>query len=284
MHCGIRMSQSKLGIIAGLGDLPSKVVQACQNQERPYHILAFENQSDTSFVSCHPHSWLQLAKAGKTISTLKQNQITHIVMAGYFKRPEWNDLKPDLKGVKLLGKIAGKSLGDDGLLRIIIDFFESEGFVVVSPEDIMGEESLIEEGILSQKKPTQQDYVDIQRGFEVAKALGALDVGQGCVVQNGVVLGVEAFEGTNELIKRSANLANSESQMAKGVFVKVIKPQQDKRVDRSVIGPETLKQIAKSGFSGVAAEANEILMIDRQKCIEIANAHNLFLIGISFHV
>ncbi len=283
------MTADKIGIIAGHGDLASRVIASCQSAGTNYHVLAYENQADPDIVANHPHTWLQLAKAGQAIKTMKDLGISKVVMTGYFVRPQWSDLKPDLKGMKLLSKIAGKTFGDDGLLRVIIDFFESEGIRVISTEDILGTSHLCPEGILTTAKPSEQAYNDINHGFSIAKAIGKLDIGQGVVVQSGVVLGVEALEGTDKLIQRCAELtsksgAGEQPSDARPIYVKVIKPGQDTRVDRSVIGPNTIRIAAQSGYAGIALEANEIIVVDHDECVDIANQHGLFIIGMTTNV
>ncbi len=271
--------KTKIGIVAGNGDLVRDVIQCCLSQKIPFHVLAYEGQTDTKLIQNTPHTWLKLGQAGKALKTFKENNVTTVVMAGYFNRPSWSDIKPDIKGVKLLSKLVGKPMGDDGLFRVIIDFFEQEGFDVISPEDIIGGDTLIAEGILTQKKPSEQDYIDIQRGFKVAKGIGRLDIGQSVVMQNGLVLGVEALEGSDNLIKRTADL---KADKQGGVFVKVIKPGQDTRVDRSVIGPETVLNAANAGLSGIAAETKSIIIINKDQTIALANEKGLFIIGISY--
>lgn len=276
------MSSELLGIIAGRGNIVQKLTSACQEQSHPFHILAFESQADPNLVTPHPHTWLQLAKAGKTIKTCKDLGIKKVVMAGYFERPRWNELKPDLTGMKLLSKIIGQPLGDDGLLRIIIAFFEEEGIEVISTEDLLGSSHLMPKGVLTNVAPTDEQMIDINHGFAIAKETGRLDIGQGVVVSNGVIMGVEALEGTDELIKRCRSLTHKTGAPdQKPIYVKVIKPTQDTRVDRSVIGPATLQNLIKQDYAGLAAETNEVIIVDQEECINLANQNNLFIIGIS---
>lgn len=267
-----------LGIIAGHGDLPRDIIQACQRQNVPYYIMAYEGQTDPKFVQNLPHDWVGLAQASKTIKLFKGHHVDHIVMAGYFNRPAWSELKPDFKGISLMAKLVGKPMGDDGLFRVIVDFFESEGFEVISPEDLLGPEVMVTLGTLTQAQPDGQALQDIERGLKVAKALGTLDVGQSVVVQQGLVLGVEALEGSDKLIKRTADLRQDGLG---GVFVKVIKPHQETRVDRAVIGPMTVEQAAKAGLRGIAAEANHVILLNKEETLALADEKGLFITGVS---
>ena len=267
----------KVGIIAGYGDLARDVINECKSRGEDYYILAYENQTDSDLVSGHPHDWVTLGKVSKALKLLRDNDVDQIVMAGYFNRPSWNEIKPDLKGAVLLSKLAGKPMGDDGLFRGIVDFFEGEGFKVISPDDFIGKESFVPEGCLTKVKPDEQAKVDIKRGMKVAKGLGKLDVGQGVVVQRGLVLAVEAIEGTDEMIKRSATLAK---QGSGGILVKVIKPEQDIRVDRSVIGDNTVRVAAQAGLRGIAVEADSVILLNKDETIALANKRGIFIVGV----
>lgn len=267
-----------LGIIAGHGELPCDILRACKSHGIDPYILAYEGQTDPDFVQGLSHEWVGLGQVGKALKALRAHHVSHLVMAGYFDRPAWSTVKPDLKGMALMAKLVGKPMGDDGLFRVIIDFFEGEGFTVLSPDDLLGTDAMIPLGPLTTVIPDAQALSDIKRGFHVAKALGTQDVGQSVVVQQGLVLGVEALEGSDCLIARTADL---KQEGLGGVFIKVIKPGQDTRVDRSVIGPETIRQVSKSGLRGIAAEAKNVILLQKDETIALANDLGLFIIGVS---
>jgi UDP-2,3-diacylglucosamine hydrolase len=203
-------------------------------------------------------------------------------MAGYFNRPSWSEIAPDFKGAKLMANLVGKPMGDDGLFRVIINFLESEGLTVVSPEDVLSQPNFMPVGCLTIATPDQQAIIDIERGLKVARALGSVDVGQAVVVQQGLVLGVEALEGSDNLIARCGKLQESKSQsnLPGGIFVKVLKPTQDTRVDRSVIGPQTVQSVYKAGLRGIAVEANRVILLNSQASIALANQYNIFITGV----
>lgn len=272
------VNMNKLGIIAGRGDLLKGVLDRCVSQKRPYFVLAFEGQTDSDLIQNHPHQWVDLAKAGRVVQIFKQQGVTDIVMVGQFVRPSsWKQLRPDLKGAKLLMKIVGHPLGDDSLFRILVSFLEEEGFNVVSSESIIGNDCLCPFGVLTKKVPDAQAQTDIKRGLEVAYALGKVDVGQSVVVQQGIVLGVEAVEGTDNLLKRVAHL---KQEGAGGVLIKIIKPGQDTRVDRSVIGVQTLRECQQAGLRGVAVQAEGVILLGKEEIIKLANELGLFLVGV----
>jgi len=126
-------------------------------------------------------------------------------------------------------------------------------------------------------RPDTHAEADIERGLAVARAIGALDVGQAVIVQQGLVLGVEAIEGTDALIERCAALRR---EGAGGVLVKVEKPGQERRADRPVIGPRTVALAAAAGLSGIAIEAEATIVIDRDEVVRAAAAAGLFVVAI----
>jgi DUF1009 family protein len=270
---------NKLGFIAGRGDLIKHLLEVCLAQKRPYFVLAFNGQTDAGLVQDHPHQWVDIAKVGRVVQIFKDQGVTEIVMAGHFVRPSsWKQLRPDLKGTKLLMKIAGHPLGDDGLFRILVTFLEEEGFKVVSAESVIGGDCLCPSGVLTKARPDAQAQTDIMRGLEVARALGQVDVGQSVVVQQGIVLGVEAAEGTDNLLKRVIALKR---EGPGGVLIKIIKPGQDTRVDRSVIGIQTIKECQQAGLRGVAVQAEGVILLGRDETVKLANELGLFLVGVT---
>ncbi|AIL13410.1 hypothetical protein IM40_07725 [Candidatus Paracaedimonas acanthamoebae] len=270
-------SLSKLGIIAGAGQLPRKIIEVCVQQGRQFSIIAFENQTDPQLIENLPHIWCRLGQTKKALDYLKQQGVQEIVMVGPIKRPSWSELKPDAFTATWLAKHLHKILGDDSLLRAIIHLIECEGFTVVSAENIIGNSLLAPHGVLGKHRPDSQDQQDISLGLKIATILGSCDVGQAVMIQQGLVLGVEAIEGTEALLKRCASLKRAGSG---GVLVKITKPQQEVRVDRPTVGLETLKRIQEGGFRGLAVEAFGVIMLNKEEMIQFADEHQLFLIGV----
>jgi hypothetical protein len=134
------------------------------------------------------------------------------------------------------------------------------------------------EGPLGRHQPDEQARADIEHGLHVARAIGALDVGQAVVVQQGLILGVEAVEGTDELLRRCASLRR---QGPGGVLVKAAKPGQERRVDRPAMGPRTVVVAAETGLRGIAAEAGMTLVIDRAEMVRAADRAGLFVVGVA---
>jgi hypothetical protein len=270
------VSDGPLGILAGGGELPRRLIAACRKADRPCFVVALEGQTDRETVEGVPHGWAGLGAAGRVFELLRGASVREIVLAGAIKRPSFFSLKPDARAVQLLAKIGLRALGDDGLLRAIITALEEEGFRVVGVQDVLG--SLPAPfGVLGRIAPDAQARADIARGLEVARALGAVDVGQAVVVQQGIVLGVEAAEGTDALLARIASLKRAGPG---GVLVKLAKPGQDRRVDLPTVGVATIKKAAAAGLTGLAIEAGATLVLDLEGMVVAADEAGLFLEGL----
>ncbi len=266
----------KLGILAGGGQLPVRVIEACRATGRDFFVLAFEGQTDRAVVADAPHAWVGLGQAGEAFSLLRAAAVGEIVFAGPVKRPNFSDLKVDLRGARFIAKIGAAAFGDDGLLSAVVREFEAEGFRVVGADDVL-DELRTPEGQCGTIAPDALAWSDIRRGIEVARALGKLDLGQAAVVQQGLVLGLEAIEGTDALLDRCARLRRPG---AGGVLVKVAKPGQERRVDLPAIGVGTIARVAEAGLRGVALEAGGSLIIDRASVARAADAAGLFVVGV----
>ena len=214
-----------LGIIAGGGGLPRQILESCRRRGRPAFVLALEGHADRGLADGWPHEWVRLGAVGAALDALKRQGCKDIVMAGRVARPSLTSLRPDLRGARLLARIGGRALGDDGLLRVIIEELEGEGLRVVSVDSVL-DGVLAPVGPIGAARPDEEAMRDIARGLQAARAIGAADIGQGCVVQGGLVLAVEAVEGTDAMLARCADLAR---EGPGGVLVKACKPQQDER-------------------------------------------------------
>ncbi len=266
----------KLGILAGGGDLPQRLIQVCRASGRDVFVLAFEGQTNPETTADVEHAWTRLGSTSAALKTLRRANVTEVVMVGPVTRPSLRDLRLDPLSVKMLAKAGAKALGDDGLLRAIVGTLEGEGFHVLGVDDVLGD-MVAPAGVYGRHTPDAQAEKDIARGIAVARALGAHDVGQAAVVQQGIVLGVEAVEGTDLLLQRCAVLRRGGPG---GVLVKVRKPQQDARVDLPTIGLQTVRGAAAAGLRGIAVEAGGALVVDRAAVASAADAAGLFVVGV----
>lgn len=271
-------NKRKLAIIAGGGTLPKILADYCRKNNLDYFILAIEGNADRAiFGPDTPHKWIRIGQAGTGFKYLKDEKVQDVVMIGTIRRPAFSDLLPDLRTTAFFAKIGLKALGDDGILRALIKEIESENMKVVGIHEIMPD-LLVKEGLLTHAKPDKQALADIKRGVEVGLKLGELDVGQSVVVQQGLVLGVEGIEGTDELICRTAGYVRKGDA---GVLVKLRKPQQDMRADLPTIGLKTLENALAAGLKGIAVHAGNTLIVDEENVIKFANEHKMFMIGIN---
>jgi DUF1009 family protein len=205
-----------------------------------------------------------------------------VCLAGTVSRPDFKTLRPDLKGASLLpGIIAAATKGDDALLRKILSIFEAEGFAVEDADDILGGDSL-PGGALGRIHPTEAQLSDLRKALHVAEKSGELDIGQGAVVCDGLVLAVEAQEGTDAMLRRVAGLPadlRGAPGAPRGALGKAPKPIQDLRVDMPVMGARTLELAAEAGLAGVGGQAGRLILIDRPAMIEAADRLGLFIWG-----
>lgn len=267
---------SKLGMIAGGGMMPVEIIKYCNQNNIEVYVVGIESFATDEQLKEAPHSFAKIGEAGKILETFKKNGVKNIVMAGGIKRPSLKELIPDWVGMKILARLAIKNIGDDGMFRAVIDEIEKYGFKVVGIEEVVPD-MMFSEGIYGNVKPSKEDMDDIRRGITVAKALGAVDVGQAVVVQEGMVLAVEAIEGTDMVLSRAATVKKPGKAP---VMVKVLKPGQDLRVDLPAIGLLTIEQLKKYGIKGIAVEAGGILLIERETVIRQADEAGIFIIGV----
>ncbi|MGE5200616.1 MAG: LpxI family protein [Acidobacteriota bacterium] len=267
---------AKLGILAGSGELPLRVIDACRAAGRPVFVLGLSGAADPERFREVPHATIRLGAAAEGLRILRENGVEELVMAGPVRRPSLASLMPDWRAAKFFARIGLRALGDDGLLSAIIKELEIEGFRVVGVDSVLGG-LIAPRGSIGRIEPDQQAKLDIARGLEVVRALGTLDVGQAAVVQQGIVLGVEAVDGTDALIARAGELRR---EGPGGVLVKLAKPGQERRADLPTIGIRTVEACARAGLRGIAVEAGASLIVDRAAVAAAADAAGLFVIGV----
>ena len=267
----------RLGIIAGGGLLPAKVATAARAAGRGVFIVGLEGFADPVVLTPWPHEILRLGAAARIIAALREHQCQDLVMIGPVRRPSLLDLRPDAEGAKLLARIGRAAFaGDDGLLAAVIRVLTEEGFRIIGAQEIM-REAVAPGGLLTRATPDAQAMADVHRGVQVVRLLGSADVGQGCVVQQGLVLAVEAIEGTDAMLARAGALRRDGIG---GILVKLVKPGQDKRADLPTIGPDTVRNAAAAGLRGLAFEAQATILAEREACLAAADAAGLFLLGL----
>lgn len=267
----------RLGILAGGGTLPARLAETCRQDGRDVFIIALEGQAAAAELPPGvPVAWFRMGAAGAILDRLKAERVRDLVLVGRVRRPSWAELRPDWRAAQVLARIGGKALGDDGLLRAVAAVLEEEGFRVLGAQDL-ARDLLTPPGLLTRTAPDESARLDIAHGIDIARQLGSLDIGQAVVVQQGLVLGVEAIEGTDALIARCGTLKRGG---AGPVLVKMRKPQQDQRLDLPSLGQGTVAACIAAGFAGIAAEAEGTLLLGREAAVAAADAAGLFITGV----
>lgn len=266
----------KLGVIAGGGDVPALLLNSCDRQGIEVFVVGFEDQTDPNLMRGYPHLWTRLGAASQVLETFKKHNIQDVVLIGSIRRPTLKELKPDLRTTAFFARIAFKAMGDNDLLGAVREELESEGIKIHGVHEF-AQDLLMPSGILGAYKPKKIDLVNIEHGLKISQELGRLDIGQSVIVQEGIVLGVEAIEGTDQLISRCAHLSRKGRG---GVLIKTCKPQQDKDFDLPTIGPETIRNAYKSGLAGVAVQYGSALLIHREEVLRLADEYKMFVVGV----
>jgi len=272
----------KLGLIAGGGRLPAEIAQHCERSGRALFVIRLKGFADSQ-MEAHAGAQVGIAELGKCFRALRRAGCEAVCLAGNVSRPDFGALIPDLRGLSVLpAAIAAAAKGDDALLRLMVREFEKEGFAVEGAHEVMEDLSL-PAGLLGRCPPDDRGQSDAQRALEVARAIGELDIGQAAVVCHGLVLAVEAQEGTDAMLARVAELPEhlrGRPGAPRGVLAKAAKPIQETRVDLPTIGLATVQAVARAGLAGIVGEAGRVLVLDREAVIGLADELGLFILGV----
>ncbi len=263
-----------IGIMAGSGKFPHLFCVAAQKAGRTVFVTGLKGETAPDLEElADKFCWLKLGQLGKAIKFFKKNKIEEVVFLGAITKTRiFKDIFPDLRGLSLWNKIDIKQ--DDAILRAIAGELAKDGITVLESTCYL-QELLFPKGVLSKKKPSSSHLKDIQFGFEMAKAVGKLDIGQCVVVREQTVLAVEAIEGTDAAIRRGGALGRE-----KAVVVKVRKPGQDFRFDLPAIGVQTILTMAEAGARVLAVEKGQALLFDAPATIAAANKAGICVVGV----
>ena len=263
-----------LGIIAGSGLLPTEIADLHLKQGGKVYIAALEGETDILHINKYQFKQFPIGSVGALLEYFAENNVKEIIIIGGITRPDLKSIKVDKIGSILIAKILKeKFLGDDNILKIISDFIESKGFKIISPKTLLAL-GTYEQLYISDKLPSKQDQIDIELGMEVIKSLSNLDIGQSVIVADGYVLGIEAAEGTDALIRRCELLRKTERG---GILVKMAKLTQDMRLDLPTIGPDTIFYLAKHGYNGLAIQKSGVIIVKPVETCALLNEHGLFI-------
>ena len=266
---------NKIGIIAGGGQFPLLFIEAARQAGREVMVIAHKGETDERVAKAADGScWVKLGQLGKIISWFRAHGVAETVFLGTITKTRiFKDILPDFKGLTLWNKIDSRQ--DDAILRAVAGALEKEGISVLE-STLYLQHLLFPQGILTRKKPSKSQRLDIEFGWRHARAIGRMDIGQSVVVRDCTVAAVEAIEGTDAAIRRGGQLVRE-----KAVVVKVKKPGQDFRFDLPATGIETITTLASVSGAVLAVEAGQALLFDREKTIAAADKAGIVMVGIT---
>jgi DUF1009 family protein len=262
-----------LGLIAGSGQYPHTVLHAARRAGVARIIVAaFENETDPALAQqADVVEWHHVGQLGRMISFFRKAGVTDAIMAGQIAPKNLFDLRPDLRALLLLGRL--KLRHAESIFGAIANELARDGITLL-PATTFLEDLLPAPGPVCGPAPTAKQLADVAFGFRMAKEMSRLDVGQTVVVKRGTVLAVEAFEGTDECLKRGGALGKGGATLAK-----VSKPGQDFRFDVPVVGPRTIQTAADAGITVVAVEARRTLLLGLDEIRALCDRHRISLVA-----
>lgn len=276
----------KVGIIAGWGSFPLEVAEHCRALGYEVYIAAIKGHADPKLDQFAKQiKWFGVAKLGGQIRFFQRNGVQQITLAGKLFKDKilfhglgWIEHLPDWTCLRTLYRsfiTRSNDTRDDTILGAVAGAFMHRKILVLPATDL-APQLMVEEGCLTRRSPNRREMLDIQFGWQIARQMGGLDVGQSITVRDQTVLGVEAVEGTDALITRSGELC------PRGGFtlVKVAKPKQDMRFDVPTIGLRTLEKLVRCGGQTIAIEAHRTIFVDREQTIDYANKHGVSIIAL----
>ena len=267
------VTPESLGIIAGNGVYPRLLADSARKAGVKNIIAAaFTNETDPALAQ-HVDliDWMRVGQLGRLLEIFREQKVHHAIMAGQIAPKNLFDLRPDLKALMLLGKLKQRNAESifaaiaDELAKVDVDLLPATTFL---------EDSLAAAGLIAGAKLSRQEEDDVDLGWKIAKEIARLDIGQTVIVKNGTVLAVEAFEGTNEAVRRGGALAREGA-----VMIKVAKPNQDMRFDAPVIGVETIRVAAEAKLRVIAIESGKTLLLERDEIINLANRSKISIVA-----
>ncbi len=281
---GAPPARGPLAIIAGAGEFPPRLAAVAAQRGWSVFIAALEGAADPAAFGLADVQSYRLGQLGRLLAEFRRRAVTELVLIGSLPRPSFSALRPEASTLKYLPHFARAFRGgDDHLLRGVVSFFEGQGFTVHGPAEI-APEMTAPIGPLGRKTASPDQQALIARGFELLAALSPFDVGQAAILADHRIIAIEAAEGTDGMIRRVGEMiASGRLRIAKGdgLLVKAPKDGQDLRVDMPAIGPETLRNLAAAGLSGIALRAGRVLVGDAAALGQLADQAGLFVEGVA---
>jgi DUF1009 family protein len=263
----------KIGLLAGYGELTVNAVSNLKKIGYEVIVLAFNEEINQDLSPYADKLYtVSVGQLRKILKILEKEKISQVAFIGKINKTLlYSNLKLDFMAIKELLKL--KNRNDDTIMNAVVDLFAEKGIIVMKQTEML-KDLLISERFLSKKKPTKTQWEDIKYGYEMAKKIAGLDIGQTIVVKNQAVMSVEAIEGTDKAIERGCMLAKNGA-----VAVKVAKPNQDERFDVPTVGVDTLKKLFDNNGKVLAIEAGKTFVVNPEECIEYANKKSLVFVS-----
>ena len=264
---------SKIGIISGGGKLPILIGNNLIKKNYDVIFFVIKNTFNNEFYSNFRIVEIKLNSIKKIFKTLEKNEINKIILAGNIPRPSLKDINFDFETINFAKKLFLSKKGDNELLITITKLFQERGFEYLNWKEYCPE-LFSSKNNLGNREPSKDANLNLSKALNIFKNYGNLDIGQSLIVQNEIVLGLEAAEGTDQLIIRCADLKTNGD---KGVLIKASKYNQSNILDIPTIGKKTLELLIENDYEGVFIEKQNCLIIDKDETINLANSKNLFI-------
>lgn len=274
-----------IGIVAGWGEYPMMVARSLREQGHTVVVAAVHDHAPKEIEQLAHHTkWVGVCKLGQMQRFFRQHGVKHVCLSGklfkdriLFQGWGWMGHFPDWECVKTMLPIfysRYRNTTDDSLLGAVVDSFGRCGMKTI-PGTEFATQLIAEAGVLTKRKPNNNEIADIEFGWAIAKQMGGLDIGQSVTVRDRTILAVEAIEGTDACIARTGDICR------RGGFtlVKVAKPQQDMRFDVPTIGPQTIEKMKLHGGKSIAIEAGKTILIHRERTLEMANEFGITIVS-----
>lgn len=279
-------NREPIGLIAGWGRFPIQVAQKIKSQGRQVVAVAITGHASHELdIICDDVLWSGVGKLGKHLRFFQRWQTQQITMAGKLFKADllyqgsvWLRHFPDLTCVRTLGPCllgSKRDARDDQLLLAITTAYERRGMKIFPATDL-APELLVADGHLAGPRVNKQAKQDTQFGWHIAKQMGGLDIGQAVTIKDGIVIAVEAIEGTDACIERTGQLC----KRGGWTLVKVSKPSQDMRFDVPTIGPQTVQKVSDAGGKGIAIEANRTIVVDQEATYRLADRLGISIVSL----
>ena len=263
----------RLGVIAGSGEFPIHVCRQARNKGHLCAVACIKGEADDSLSGiADDHEWFEAHEIGNVIVFFKKNRVSEAVFAGkidhriIYKSEELQKVLPVLLG-------PGKDWSPTALIRSAIDIFSAQGIAIIDPTPFIAS-AFCEAGVLTASEPSPRVEEQIRYGWDIAKKLADLEIGQTVIVKGNAIVAVEGMEGTDRAIERAGDLAGQGI-----VAVKVSRSSQDPRIDLPAVGLRTVESLVRAGGHALGFEAKRIPLFQKEKAVALADAHGISIIA-----